>query len=323
MKRVYGILAIALAALGIITGCRTGNRDETIRIIHAGSLSMIVKEVIDSFNAEHPGTTFLTEAWGSKDGARQITELGKPCDLFISADDRIIHTFLVPEHATWSIPFAGNEMVLAYTKKSKYADRINTNNWHEILGRDDVLTARSSPDSDPCGVRAVLLMLLSDKHYHNQDISRKLLAKDQKYIRPKEVDLIALLEKNVVDYLYIYKSIALQHNFLWLQLPDEINLGNPKLDSLYRGVSFLTAGLTPGSGHRETGAAIVYGVTIPSAAQNPTGATRFLKYFLDRDKGGAIIRKNGQNFLAGEAGADTTGVPQDLLKLTGHHAGKQ
>lgn len=322
MKRIHGILAVTLLAMVIAAGCRPGNKNETLRIIHAGSLSMIVKEVIDSFSAGNPGITFLTEAWGSKDGARQITELGKPCDVFISADDRIIHSFLVPDHAKWSIPFAGNEMVLAYTPKSKFGDRINSNNWFDILRRDDVLTARSSPDSDPCGVRAVLLILLSDKHYQKQNLSEILLAKDQKYIRPKEADLIALLEKNVVDYLYIYKSIALQHNFLWLKLPDEINLGNPKMDSLYGSVSFVTAGRTPGSDHRETGAAIVYGVTIPSASENPAGAARFLRFFLDREKGGAIIRRNGQNFLAGETGADTKGIPEDLLQITDQHANK-
>jgi molybdate/tungstate transport system substrate-binding protein len=313
MKKTFNIIVLTMIIfVVIIYGCKRKADGDTLRIIHAGSLSMIVKEVCDSFVREHPDMEILTEAWGSKDGARQITELGKPCDLFISADERVIHTFLMPGYATWSLPFAGNEMVIAYTLNSRYADAIRPDNWYEILGRKDVFTARSSPDADPCGVRAVMMMMLSERYYQEYGISRKLLEKDRKFMRPREVDLIALLEKQQVDYLYIYKSIAVQHGFLYLALPDEVNLSNPALDSVYRKVSFQTTGKTPGSSQLETGASIIYGLTIPSEAKNRDGALEFLKYFLDPDKGGAIIQKNGQNFLATDSRLNASGIPDSI-----------
>ena len=281
-----------------ISSCSSPEKKKTLRIIHAGSMALVVKDITEAYTKENPDITILSEAWGSKDGARQITELNKPCDVYISADYSLIESFLMPEYASWGIPFAGNEMVLAYKAGSKYQAQINSENWYRILSQKDVLTARSSPDSDPCGVRSVLLMMLADNFYHDSAISQKLLAKDVEYIRPKEADLIALLEKNTVDYLYIYKSIAVQHGFLYLELPDEINLCNPQLQDVYKRVSFETLGKTPDSKHLEVGSAILYGITIPLNAPNADGAADFISFFLNPEKGGKIIEKNGQNLLS-------------------------
>jgi molybdate/tungstate transport system substrate-binding protein len=314
MKNVYifNILYFILVVAVLLSACNSPKKQNTIRIIHAGSLALVVKQAAEAYEEEHPDVKILSEAWGSKDGARQITELKKPCDVYISADDKIIEAFLMPEYASWSIPFAGNEMVLAYTSKSKFAGQLNGDNWFEFLTRPEVLTARSSPDADPCGVRAVLLMLLSDLYYNDADISKVLLEKDKNFMRPKEADLIAMLEKNTVDYLYIYKSIAVQHNFPFVELPDEINLSNPALSEWYAKVSFYTVGKTPGSKFEERGAPIVYGITIPTVTENPEGALDFILFFLNPEKGGAILEKNGQNILPPQKSKFYDSIPEEL-----------
>jgi molybdate/tungstate transport system substrate-binding protein len=317
MKNVnkFNIFYFILVVAVLLSACNSNKKQNTIRIIHAGSLALVVKQAAEAYEKENSGVKILSEAWGSKDGARQITELKKPCDVYISADDKIIEAFLMPEYASWSIPFAGNEMVLAYTSKSKFAGKLNGDNWFEFLSRPEVLTARSSPDADPCGVRAVLLMLLSDLYYNNADISKILLVKDQNFIRPKEADLIALLEKNTVDYLYIYKSIAVQHNFPYVELPDEINLSNPALSDWYAKASFFTVGKTPDSKFEEKGAPIVYGITIPTVADNPEGAIDFISFFLNSEQGGAILEKNGQNVLPPQKSRFYNFIPGDLKKF--------
>jgi molybdate/tungstate transport system substrate-binding protein len=295
MKRT---VLLVFAALVIFFGaCRSSGEDNTLRIIHAGSLSLVVKDVVEAYLKEYPDVRILTESWGSKDGARQITELNKPCDVYISADDRIIEAFLFPDHATWGIPFAGNEMVIAYTDASRYSDIFNSENWYEVLARRDVYTARSSPDADPCGVRAVLVMLLSDFYYDDASISERLIAKDHNFIRPKEADLIAMLQKRSVDYLYLYRSMAEQHGFRYLRLSDSVNLRNPDMAEFYRKAAFETVGSSPGSTHREVGAPIVYGITIPSGALNPELAEDFIAFMLDPARGGKIIEHHGQHLL--------------------------
>ena len=308
-------MSILMIMCVLLPGCRQPDDSSTLRIIHAGSLSLVVKDLVAAFQKEHPGITILTESWGSKDGARQITELNKPCDLFISADDRIIEAFLIPDYTTWSIPFAGNEMVIAFTDRSRYAEEITAENWYEVLARPNVLTARSSPDADPCGVRSVLVILLSDLYYDDDGISERLLAKDHNFIRPKEADLIALLQKRSVDYLYLYRSMAEQHGFRYVKLSDSINLAHPSLENYYQQVSFYTAGTSPGSSHLEVGAPIVYGVTIPTGAPNPVKAEEFIRFMLNREGGAPIIEGHGQNVLSPQPVAWYHEVPEGLRHL--------
>ncbi len=104
-------------------------------IFHAGSLAVPLRAVSDLFRKENPGITVKAEAAGSLDSARKISDLGRPCDVLASADYQVVNDLLIPNYADYNICFAGNEMGLAYTPKSKYAGEINAGNWPEIVSR--------------------------------------------------------------------------------------------------------------------------------------------------------------------------------------------
>jgi len=299
----------------LLTSCQNRNNNKTLTIIHAGSLSKPVREIVEAYKKEQPNINILTESWGSKAGARQITELHKPCDIYISADYAVIENFLMPEHTHWYIPFAGNEMILAYTEKSRHADIIHEHNWDSILSLSSVYTGRSDPNSDPCGVRAVIMLMLSDIYYKKAGLTQVLLQKDLNFIRPKEADLIALLEKNAVDYLYIYKSIAIQHGFNYLSLPNEINLSKPHLADFYKQVSLETKGKTPESTYTEIGMPILYGITILDKSKNKDEAINFLSFFLDNNNGAKILEDNGQNILLPATIPQNMSVPKSLKRF--------
>lgn len=292
-----------------------GNLSGTLRIIHAGSLTVPVKEISEAFKSENPGVKILTEAWGSKAGARRISDLGQPCDVFISADYKVIDRFLIPGHASWNIPFAGNEMTIVYHEKSRYAEDINKDNWYEIFLRDDVIYGRSDPNSDPCGVRAVLTSKLAERFYAIPNLADNILSRHQNFIRPKETDLLALLEKNALDYIFIYRSVAEQHGLKYLVLPDEINLKNPELNPCYAEVDVEVLGTKPGETYKEIGEAMVYGITIPEQTENPELAMEFVKFFLSKDQGLKILKKNGQNPLVPYGSEFYQAVPADLKRF--------
>lgn len=266
----------------------------TLRIIHAGSLTYPVQRIVAEYQADHPGVEILTEAWGSKAGARRIIELETPCDLFLSADYMVIEHMLIPEYASWNIKFAANEMAIVFTPKSRYAEKINAGNWFEILLRPDVQIGRSDPNQDPCGVRAVFTSKLAGLYYQDKTLAERLLNKDLRNIRPKETDLIALLESGQVDYIFLYRSVAQQHKLPYLILPDELSLGKPEMEAWYAQVSTQTLGSSPGSTITETGQPMVYGLTIPSKAQNLLLAESFSAFLLDPQKGGKILEELGQ-----------------------------
>jgi molybdate/tungstate transport system substrate-binding protein len=282
----------------IILSCNMGRKPDhtkTLHVIHAGSLTVPVQELVKAFNIENPDVEILTEAWGSKAGARRVMDINTPADVFMSADYMVIENMLIPDHASWYIPFATNELAIVYTPKSRYADEINTQNWMKILLKPDVKYGRSNPDMDPCGVRSVFSIKLAGIQNNRTGFSDSLLTKDTDNIRPKETDLIALLESNHIDYIFLYKSVAVQHELKYLQLPDSLNLGNFALNDWYKNVSIETLGSAPGQTITETGEAMVYGLTIPTKSNQKELAKSFIAFVLHPEKGQLILKNLGQD----------------------------
>lgn len=309
------IIPIAILALAL-SGCQSRDNKEnnTITIFHAGSLSKPLKAIADSFMFENSGTKVLLEAAGSVECARKITELGRECDLMFSADYKVIDKLLIPKHADWNILFAGNEMTLVYTPKSKFADIINHQNWHEILLKPEVFYGRSDPDSDPCGYRTVLSLQLAEKFYDSPYLTKLFTEKDRRFIRPKEVDLLALLETGAIDYIFLYRSVAIQHGLNYLRLPDEINLGSAQFDSLYSSVSLKIRGSSPGDTIVMTGEPMVYGFTIPRNAPSLPLAERFAKFFLRPDKGLKMVEQSGMPLVSPLDIKNRSSVSKSLLE---------
>jgi len=272
-----------------------------------------MKAAVDSFKKIYPNVIFKLESAGSVECARKISELGKPCDIMASADYKVIDKLLIPQFASWNIPFAGNEMAIVYHEKSRYSNEINKDNWLDILVKDDVAYGRSDPNSDPCGYRTVMTVKLAESFYSKSGLTNNILEKDIKYIRPKEVDLLALLESNTIDYIFLYKSVAIQHGLKYLDLPQEINLSSIAFDELYKNVSVEVKGKTPQSIITMLGEPMVYGLTIPKNAPNPQLALEFVKYFLEVNGGQAIMKKMGQTAIVPSATATFDSIPE-LLK---------
>ena len=118
-------------------------------------------------------------------------------------------------------------------------------------------------------------------------------------VRPKETDLLGLLEVHAIDYLFIYKSVAQQHNLKYVELPKEISLKDETFKDLYASVSFDISGKKPGEYLTKKGGAMIYGITTPENAKspkNPKGAVSFVNFVLSKE-GQEIMNKNGQGVI--------------------------
>ena len=311
MKRC---LFLAVIFVFISAGCKYGSSNSTdIIIFHAGSLSVPFKEIARAFQEENPGIKIQLEPAGSIVCARKVTELKKPCDIVASADYFVIKELLMPEYAKWNIRFATNEVVIALNEKSKYSTEINESNWMEIILRDDIFYARSDPNADPGGYRTVMVFMLAEKYYDRPGLTDKLVAKDSEFIRPKEVDLVALIESNAADYIFIYKSVAIQHHLKYVELPDEINLSDPHKNDIYNTVSIDVRGSTPTSKMKITGEYINYSATVLENAPNPAGATDFMEFLLSPE-GMEIFRSCGQEPIIPFSTEEPELIPGKLLK---------
>ncbi len=97
------------------------------------------------------------------------------------------------------------------------------------------------------------------------------------------------MKVEVLDYFFIYKSVAKQHKLKYVELPKEINLGDFKMKDYYKKVS-ITLGST---GKTIYAKPIVYGVTIVKDSKNKDLAIKFLKFLLS-ERGREIFESNYQ-----------------------------
>jgi len=297
----------------LLPGCKNKNRDKnnTVIIFHAGSLSVAFKTIADEYESRNPGVKILMEPAGSLVCARKITELKKPCDIIASADYFVINELIVPDYASWSIRFATNEIVIAFSDKARHSKEIDSTNWIDILQRDDVIYARSDPDSDPCGYRTVMTFKLAENYYSRTGLAEAFTKKNADFIRPKEVDLVALIESNAIDYMFQYKSVAIQHNLKYIELPDYINLGNPDKNNIYNTVSLNITGSSPGSRITARGDYINYSLSILRDAPNIKGAIDFVAFLLSPE-GLKIFKESGQDPIVPLLTEQPAQIPQEL-----------
>jgi molybdate/tungstate transport system substrate-binding protein len=284
-------------------------------IFHAGSLTVPVDELAKAFQAQYPDVTFETEAAGSRTTARKVSELGREADLVMSADYTVIDNLLIPNFTDWNVRFARNTMVVAYTGQSRYADEINADNWYDVLTREGVVYGHSEPDADPCGYRTLMVWQLAEKYYDQPGLYEKLDENcPPENIRPKSVELIALLESGDMDYAFEYRSVAVQHELEFVELPDELNLSMVEHADFYNQAQVGLSGEEPGETITMNGKPIVYGVTIPKNAPSPELAVEFVK-FLFGPEGQAVMEEQGQPPIVPPVSADVGSLPAGLKDM--------
>jgi molybdate/tungstate transport system substrate-binding protein len=285
----------------------------TLQVYHAGSLTVPLAEVNEEFMKLYPDVKVLAEGAGSATTIRKVTELGKECGIIASADYTLIPELMYPDYADYYIIFATNQMCLCYTGQSAYGDEINSDNWYEILQREGVSYGRSDPNQDPCGYRTLMVWQLAELHYGVSGIYDKLYGAEGDTMRPKSVDLIALLESGDLDYAFEYTSVAAQHGLHYVELPPEINLADATLKDFYAKVSVEIAGSEPGTTITMTGKPIVYGITIPSNYPDKELAIAWLEVMLGQ-VGTGIMKANGQPPVVPALTDNKDAVPEKLHK---------
>jgi molybdate/tungstate transport system substrate-binding protein len=309
-RRYLTILA-AILFLSLTAGCGVkspapGQRPtgtpagkETLKgkviVFYAGSLAVPLERMAKEFTRLHPGVNVVLEGSGSRAAAKKITDLHKPCDLMVSADYTTIDELLRPQYTDHNILFARNELVIAYTPRSKYAGEITPANWYRILLRPGVNYGRSDENVDPCGYRTLMCWQLAAKYYRDPGLYEKLnRGCPPRNIRPKSVELLAMLESGALDYAFEYKSVAEQHGLRYVTLPPELNLSDIRYASFYKQAAVQVKGKKPGETVTYVGKPIVYGAALLKNAPNPEAATAFLKFMLDRNQGLRILEECGQ-----------------------------
>jgi molybdate/tungstate transport system substrate-binding protein len=284
------ILILGLAATSsACVGEGDDGADDRLVVFNAGSLARPLRAALDTFATRHD-VIVEQESAGSLETARKLTELGKIPDVIALADVEIFPQLLVPAHADWYARFARNRMVIAYTDRSRHASEVSTGNWWRVLQRPDVEVGRADPDLDPNGYRTLLVLQLAERQYGQPGLAARLLARSPpRNVRPKETDLVGLLEAGELDFIWSYESMAQAAELRYVQLPATIDLSDPSRAAEYAHASVRVVGRTPGDSIEFRGEPIVYGLSIPRGAPHPALAGRFVAWLLS-DDGRRVLR---------------------------------
>jgi molybdate/tungstate transport system substrate-binding protein len=288
-----------LAALVACVGCSPAKEQaahgaDTLLVFEAASLAAPMHAALDSF-ARRTGAVVQEERGPSIELARRITELHRVPDVIALADQEVFPELLMPSAATWYAAFARNRMVVAYTKRSKYAAEITPQNWRAVLQRPDVLVGRTDPALAPAGYRALLMYALAESFYHDTGLSTRLAARTSPSgMRGNAAELAALLAAGEIDYIVDYESLARAQHFELITLPPEIDLGDAAHAGAYAGASVRVP--RGKDSVTRAGAPILYGVSIPVRAAHPSAGAAFLEFLLGAD-GRAILRRENLDAL--------------------------
>ncbi len=109
-----------------------------------------------------------------------------------------------------------------------------------------------------------------------------------------------------IDYFYIYRSVAVQHGFKFVELPSQIDLGSIDYKDTYNKVNIELS-----NGKVIDGKPIVYGITIPNNAIENDLAVEFVKLVIS-EEGQQIFIDNGQPPIVPAVSNDINVVPDEL-----------
>ena len=309
-------LTLAAASLAVLAACG-GKDDRQASLVFAGSLVAPFDRLAAEFERTHPGVQVTTEAHGSIQAIRQVTELGRRFDLVVTADAQLIPPLMydhdVPgsgrPFASWDVTFATNRMVLAISPKSPLAGQFTVQNWYKLLTRPGVRFGLADPRFDPAGYRALMVLQLAERYYHDPIIFENVVMGQfttpvpverqgqqdviqvpeiletqpgsSLVLRDQSIELDALLETGDLDCALEYESVARQTGLRYLRLPAAIDLGEQRYANVYGSVAVKLASQRFASVKPLfAGGVIKYALTIPSNAPDPQQAREFAAWLL-------------------------------------------
>ncbi len=346
--RAAAVLAVLLCLTALAGGC--GSDQRQVKLMYAGSLIVPFDKLAAAFEKEHPDVDVVTEAHGSIQVLRHVTELGDLMDFVASADEQLIPPLMYDRDdpatgepwADWYCTFATNRMVLAVSPRSPLAGELTSQTWYRRLTQPDVRFGLADPRFDAAGYRALMVLQLAEREYGDPYLLEDMLmgrfttpitveregetdvievpeiletsSGSNVVLRGASIQLVALLESGDLDCAFEYESVARQHGLEYVRLPAAVDLGDEALRDTYRTVRVKLDFRRFASVRPEfTGDVIRYAFTIPANAPDPELARQFAAFLLGPD-GRRILEADHQPLLTPPEVDDAATAPEEVRR---------
>ena len=231
---------------------------------------------------------------GSYALAREIGQ-GDPASVFISvALSTYNSTYLESRYSGWTVAFASDQLVLAYSPAANSSVKSIARLFNEAYGENaslyyqafneltsgSVKVGISNASSDPAGLRAYLSLEAAGYLYGNNTTSYfvdRLAQHDSVATASNAAELVAPLEEGDIGFLYIYKSAAISKGLDYITLPYSLNFGNSSLAGFYSKFSYQT---TSGI---QYGMPIYLYISAVAGGTDPAASIRFVTYAIENN----------------------------------------
>jgi molybdate/tungstate transport system substrate-binding protein len=315
-KGAVFVRSASLALLIALLSCplpAADPQERTVSVLYAGSLGAVMEKGVGPAFVQATGIKYEGEAQGSLGAARMIRDRVRTPDVFVSADPSVNETVLMgPKNGSlvrWYMILASSSLVIGYNPNGKFGAKFQeaaTHKvpWYEILETLGVRFGRGDPSIDPKGYRTLFLFGLAGQYYRRPELAGLLGDPANPAQVFPEIVLMGRVESGQFDAGVFYKHELAGHQLRYIELPPEINLGDPRFASSYARESYTTP-----SGEHMAGSPILLTVTIPETVRHHEAGLAFARFLLSSSK---LLEQFGLGNVEHQVGGDVAGVPAEL-----------
>ncbi len=166
-QRIVGLLAITSLVVGAFvaplaatssSSAATKKASGTVEVLYAGSFLDLMEQHLGPAFHKTTGYTINGISGGSTALANEIAGKTVVGDVFLSASPSANVGLEGPSNGNWISSyrtFGISPLVLAYYPKSRFAARLRSTPWYDVVDLPGFLLGRTDPSTDPKGVLAV------------------------------------------------------------------------------------------------------------------------------------------------------------------------
>ena len=300
---------------GSPAACAGGDAGSTINVLHAGSLTTLVKlGLAPAFGAEC-GVTVTDQSAPAVQLADEIKDGSVSGDVYMSADAHVNKTLMGASNGNWVrwyLAFARNQEVISYTPQSPFfaeleRARLGEIPWYKVLEEPGFVLGRTDPNTDPGGYYALFVAELAARFYGIPDLKQRLLGSDTNPAQVLAPPLYTTTVSGAVpDATFGYLSSARASGSPYIALPPQINLSDLDLAHFYSQVSF-----TNSDGVTFRGAPIYDSATVLERSPNEHAAIDFVRLLVS-EQGQQLVHTDGFLDTPLLVGGAAAAVPPEL-----------
>jgi molybdate/tungstate transport system substrate-binding protein len=286
--------------------------NSTLTVLGAGTLNTLFPQLASLLVNETPGISdpSSTQTYeGSLDITSAITSLGALADVAAVADFRLIPQLLEPNYAGYEVVFGATPEVLVYNQSIPAFAGVNESNWAQKLVQD-VTTTGDKPmavwnaSTDPNGYNEIFSLELQGMLYNGSAgtfynsiyggaSGSPAVPSSATAIIEHESQAATLLNTGIVSAFITYRSYAVVNHLPFVSFNPIVGLQANNSTALGDYAKLSTTIISSTGGFTTVvPAPILFAITVPSNAPNPSLGAAFLHLLLS-PQGASIISAGG------------------------------